>query len=132
MENGIKYAISLCYLQKRIEILLLPKDPNDDKNVLLEIRAGTGGDEASLFAAELLRVYLRFAETRKWHTEVMSMSETGLGGVKEVVLLIEGLGAYSQLKYEGGVHRVQRVPATEANGRIHTSAVTVAVLPEAD
>ncbi|MCB0309301.1 MAG: peptide chain release factor 1, partial [Bdellovibrionales bacterium] len=111
---------------------LLPKDPNDEKNVILEIRAGTGGDEASLFAAELLRLYLRFAEELGWKIETLSKSETGLGGIKEVVVLIEGKNVFSQLKYEGGVHRVQRVPTTEGSGRIHTSAVTVAVLPEAE
>jgi len=119
-------------LEKQIKFLLLPKDPNDAKNVLLEIRAGTGGDEAALFAAELLRVYLRFSETLGWKTDVLSKSDTGLGGIREVVLLVEGKNVYSRLKYEGGVHRVQRVPATENAGRVHTSAVTVAVLPEAE
>jgi peptide chain release factor 1 len=119
-------------IEARIKVLLTPKDPNDDKSVILEIRAGTGGEEAALFAAELYRMYLRYAETRRWRVEVMSMSATGIGGVKEVIAAIEGQGAYSRLKYESGVHRVQRVPATEAGGRIHTSAVTVAVLPEAE
>ena len=112
--------------------LLLPRDPNDSRNILLEIRAGTGGDEASLFAADLFRMYSRYAEVRRWKVDVLSSSPSAAGGLKEVVALIEGQGAYSQLKYEGGVHRVQRVPATEAQGRIHTSAATVAVLPEAD
>ena len=119
-------------LERQLRVLLLPRDPNDDRNVLLEIRAGTGGDEASLFSAELFRMYSRYAETRGWKVEVLNSNPTGLGGFKEVVALIEGQGAYSQLKFEGGVHRVQRVPVTETSGRIHTSAVTVAVLPEAD
>ena len=114
------------------ELLLLPKDPNDDRNVVLEIRAGTGGEEASLFAAELFRMYSRYAEAQGWRVEVLSANATGLGGFKEIIALIEGQGAYSKLKFEGGVHRVQRVPVTEASGRIHTSAVTVAVLPEAE
>jgi len=112
--------------------LLLPKDPNDEKNVIMEIRAGTGGEEAALFARDLLRMYMRYAERRNWKTEIMDMNETGIGGVKEVVVLIKGKGAYSRLKYESGVHRVQRVPETESSGRIHTSAATVAVLPEVD
>ncbi len=112
--------------------LLLPRDPNDDRNVVLEIRAGTGGDEASLFAAQLFRVYSRYAEENGWRVEILSANPTGLGGFKEIVALIEGRGAYSRLKFEGGVHRVQRVPVTEASGRIHTSTVTVAVLPEAE
>jgi peptide chain release factor 1 len=115
-----------------MKILLIPKDPNDDKNVMLEIRAGAGGDEAALFAAELFRMYSMFAERNGWRLEVMSSSDTGGGGLKEVIAMIEGRGAYSKLKYESGGHRVQRVPATEASGRIHTSAVTVAVLPEAE
>ena len=119
-------------LEQRLRVLLLPRDPNDDRNVLLEIRAGTGGEEASLFSADLFRMYSRYAETRGWKVEVLNSNPTGLGGFKEVVALIEGQGAYSQLKFEGGVHRVQRVPVTETSGRIHTSAVTVAVLPEAD
>jgi peptide chain release factor 1 len=120
-------------LEQRITVLLLPKDPNDDKNVILEIRAGTGGDEAGLFAADLFRMYARYAEMWNWRVEVLSSSAaSGMGGFKEVIAMIEGRGAYSRLKYESGVHRVQRVPVTEAQGRIHTSAVTVAVLPEAE
>jgi peptide chain release factor 1 len=119
-------------LEAHLKVLLLPRDPNDDRNVLLEIRAGTGGEEASLFAAELFRMYTRYAETRRWRVEILSSSETGLGGVKEIIASIEGQGAFSRLKFEGGVHRVQRVPETEGSGRIHTSAVTVAILPEAD
>jgi peptide chain release factor 1 len=119
-------------LEERLTFLLLPKDPNDDKNILLEIRAGTGGEEAALFAAELYRMYGRFAERRRWKVEVVSQSSASAGGIKEVVANIEGKGAYSQLKYESGVHRVQRVPATEAQGRIHTSTATVAVLPEVE
>jgi peptide chain release factor 1 len=115
-----------------LKILLIPKDPNDEKNIVLEIRAGTGGDEAALFAAELFRMYSMFAERLGWRVEVMSSNDTGVGGLKEVIAMIEGRGVYSKLKYESGVHRVQRVPATEASGRIHTSAVTVAVLPEAE
>jgi peptide chain release factor 1 len=115
-----------------LKILLIPRDPNDDKNIILEIRAGTGGDEAALFAAELFRMYGKYAERQGWRVDVMSMNETGVGGIKEVIANIEGRGAYSKLKYESGVHRVQRVPATEASGRIHTSTVTVAVLPEAE
>ncbi|HNU85619.1 MAG: peptide chain release factor 1 [Pseudomonadota bacterium] len=120
-------------LEKRLTILLLPKDPNDEKNVILEIRAGTGGDEAGLFAADLFRMYARFAEMSGWRVEALSSSAaSGMGGFKEVIALVEGRGAYSRLKYESGVHRVQRIPVTEAQGRIHTSAVTVAVLPEAE
>ncbi|HZO83003.1 MAG TPA: peptide chain release factor 1 [Candidatus Binataceae bacterium] len=119
-------------LEERIRTLIAPRDPNDERNVLLEIRAGTGGEEASLFASELFRMYSRYAERHRWKVETLSLSTTGLGGIKEVVASINGPGAYSRLKFEGGVHRVQRVPATEASGRIHTSAVTVAVLPEAD
>jgi peptide chain release factor 1 len=115
-----------------LKILLIPKDPNDEKNVILEIRAGTGGEEAALFAGELFRMYSKFAERNGWRMEVMSTSDTGIGGLKEVIATIEGRGVYSKLKYESGVHRVQRVPATEASGRIHTSTVTVAVLPEAE
>ncbi len=122
----------LIKLEQELKILLLPKDPNDDKNVVLEIRAGTGGDEATLFAAEMFRMYGRFAETRGWKVEVTSSSESPVGGLKEVTALINGDKVYSQLKYEGGVHRVQRVPATEQQGRVHTSAITVAVMPEAD
>lgn len=119
-------------LENELRILLLPKDPNDEKNIILEIRAGTGGDEAALFAADLLRSYLKYAEIKRWKTEVLSQSMTGIGGYKEIILLIEGNDVYSRLKYESGVHRVQRVPETEAQGRIHTSAITVAVLPEAE
>lgn len=119
-------------LEQRMKQLLLPKDPKDDKNVIVEIRAGAGGDEAGLFAGELYRMYLRWAEERRFKTEELSMSETGIGGIKEVIFAMKGKGAYSLLKYESGVHRVQRVPATESQGRIHTSAATVAVLPEAD
>ncbi|MEK6631057.1 MAG: peptide chain release factor 1 [Acidobacteriota bacterium] len=115
-----------------IKLLLLPKDPNDEKNVVLEIRAGTGGDEAGLFAAELFRMYTRFAERQGWHVDVLSTSDTGVGGLKEAIATFEGKQVYSRLKYESGVHRVQRVPATEASGRIHTSTATVAVLPEAE
>ena len=115
-----------------LRVLLLLKDPNDEKNVILEIRAGTGGDEAALFGASLLRMYLRYAERRGWKTELMDVNDTGLGGIKEAVMLIKGRGAYSRLKYESGVHRVQRVPETESSGRVHTSAATVAVLPEVD
>jgi len=119
-------------LTEELKLLLLPKDPYDDKNIYLEIRAGTGGDEASLFAGDLLRMYTRYAEIRKWKTEIVDFNETGVGGYKEVVVLIKGHGAYSRLKYEAGGHRVQRIPTTESGGRIHTSACTVAVLPEAE
>ena len=119
-------------LEKELKVLLLPKDPNDEKNILLEIRAGTGGEEAALFAADLFRMYSRYAEKRKWRSEVMSMNSTGSGGFKEIIAAIEGDRVYSQLKFESGVHRVQRVPTTESQGRIHTSAVTVAILPEAE
>ena len=119
-------------LENRLKSLILPKDPNDSKNVIIEIRAGTGGDEAALFAGELYRMYSRYAEIRGWRVEILTSSPTGLGGFKEIILMVEGRGAYSRLKFEGGVHRVQRVPVTEGSGRIHTSAVTVAVLAEAD
>ncbi len=119
-------------LEQSLTSLLLPKDPRDDKNVIVEIRAGTGGDEAGLFAADLLRMYLRYAESRRWKTELVSQSESGIGGFKEVIFEIRGRGAFSRLKYESGVHRVQRVPMTEAQGRIHTSTTTVAVLAEVD
>jgi len=122
----------LVKFEDELKILLIPKDPNDAKNVIIEIRAGTGGEEAGLFAAELFRTYTRFAEKQNWRTEILSSNSTGLKGFKEVVFIVEGDGAYSQLKFEGGTHRVQRVPATETSGRIHTSAVTVAVLPEAE
>jgi peptide chain release factor 1 len=122
----------LANIEEELKILLLPKDPRDEKNVFLEIRAGTGGEEAALFAADLFRMYAKYAEKRRWRVDVASQNPTGLGGFKEIIALVEGKGVYSQLKYESGVHRVQRVPVTEASGRIHTSAVTVAVLPEAD
>ena len=122
----------LANLEEELKILLLPKDPRDGKNIFLEIRAGTGGEEAALFAAALFRMYAKYAEKKRWRVEVMSENPTGLGGFKEIIALVEGKAVYSQLKYESGVHRVQRVPVTEASGRIHTSAVTVAVLPEAD
>jgi peptide chain release factor 1 len=119
-------------LQENLRLLLLPKDPNDDKNIIIEIRAGTGGEEAALFVGDLFRMYSRFAEDRGWRVEVLSHQPTGVGGLKEVIAMIQGKGAYSVLKYESGIHRVQRVPVTETQGRIHTSAVTVAVLPEAE
>jgi peptide chain release factor 1 len=115
-----------------LKIMLLPKDPNDDKNVVLELRAGTGGDEASLFVAEVFRMYLRFAEQHRWKVEVLSQTDSDVGGLKDITALIEGQGVYAQMKFESGVHRVQRVPATETQGRVHTSAITVAVLPEAE
>ena len=111
---------------------MLPKDPNDEKNVILEVRAGTGGDEAALFGGDLMRMYLRYAERRRWKTEIIDLNDTGIGGVKEAVIMIKGKGAYSRLKFESGVHRVQRVPETESSGRIHTSAASIAVLPEVD
>jgi peptide chain release factor 1 len=119
-------------VEEELRVLLLPKDPNDEKDIILEIRAGTGGDEATLFAAEMFRMYTRYAETQNWKVEVLSSSDSAVGGLKEVIAIIEGKRVYSQLKYESGVHRVQRVPATEQQGRVHTSAVTVAVLPEAE
>jgi peptide chain release factor 1 len=122
----------LAATEAELKLLLLPKDPNDEKNVILEVRAGTGGDEATLFAAEVLRMFERYADRQGWRTQVLDVSESGIGGIKEAIALIEGQGAYSRLKYESGVHRVQRVPVTEASGRIHTSAITVAVLPEAE
>jgi len=122
----------LATAQEDLKVLLVPKDPNDEKNVILEVRAGTGGDEATLFAAEIIRMYARYAERQGWRVQVLDVSESGIGGVKEGILLIEGNRVYSKLKHESGVHRVQRVPQTEASGRIHTSAVTVAVLPEAE
>ncbi|HIJ58499.1 MAG TPA: peptide chain release factor 1 [Deltaproteobacteria bacterium] len=123
---------SLSKIEQNLKILLISKDPNDDKNILLEIRAGTGGDEAALFAADLFRMYGRYAESRGWKTEILSQHMTGIGGLKEIIILVEGNLVFSRLKYESGVHRVQRVPETETQGRIHTSAVTVAVLPEAE
>ena len=119
-------------LEQKIKILLLPKDPNDEKNVIVEIRAGAGGDEAALFAAELFRMYQKYAETQRWKIDMMNLNESGIGGCKEVVFMIEGNGAYSKLKYESGVHRVQRIPVTESGGRIHTSTATVAIMPEAE
>ena len=126
LEDGI------AKLEEEMKILLLPKDPNDGKNVILEVRAGTGGDEAALFGGDLLRMYLRYAERKRWKTEIIDMNDTGIGGVKDCTVMIKGKGAYSRLKWEGGVHRVQRVPETESSGRIHTSAATVAVYPEVD
>lgn len=123
---------SIDEIAMELKKLLLPKDPNDEKNVILEIRAGAGGDEAGLFAAELLRMYIRYSETQRWKIEMMNTSETGVGGIKEASVMIKGNGAYSKLKYESGTHRVQRIPATESGGRIHTSTATVAVLPEVD
>jgi peptide chain release factor 1 len=123
----------LTELEEEIKVLLLPKDPNDDKNIVIELRAGTGGDEAALFVAEMFRMYLRFAEQHRWKVEILSQSDTGIGhGMKEVTAIFEGDKVYSQMKFESGVHRVQRVPATETQGRVHTSAITVAVLPEAE
>ena len=119
-------------LQNELKLLLLPKDPNDEKNVIMEIRGGAGGDEAALLAAELYRMYCYYAEANRWKTELMSLNENGIGGFKEVIFMVKGQGAYSKLKYESGVHRVQRIPATESGGRIHTSTVTVAVMPEAE
>jgi len=127
---GLDQKLSSC--RHDLKVMLIPRDPNDHRNVILEIRAGTGGDEASIFASDLFRMYSRYAERKGWKVELMSSSPTGVGGFKEIIALVEGGGAYSRLKYESGVHRVQRVPATEASGRKHTSAVTVAVLPEAD
>jgi peptide chain release factor 1 len=127
---GLEDRLSQC--EHQLKLLLLPKDPNDERNVILEIRAGTGGDEAALFVAHVFRMYTRFAESERWRVEILSSNPTGIGGFKEVIALIEGKGVYSRLKYESGVHRVQRVPATEASGRIHTSTITVAVLPEAE
>ena len=126
LEDGI------VQIEDELKVLLLPKDPNDGKNVILEVRAGTGGDEAALFGQDLLRMYLRYTERNHWKAEVLEINDTGIGGIKEAVVLIKGKGAYSRLKYESGTHRVQRVPETESSGRIHTSAATVAVLPEVD
>jgi peptide chain release factor 1 len=131
-EEVARLEPELARIEDQLKVLLLPKDPNDEKNVVLEIRAGTGGDEATLFAAEIFRMYTRYAEAQRWKVEVLSTSESSVGGLKEVIAIIEGNRVYSQLKYESGVHRVQRVPATEQQGRVHTSAVTVAVLPEAE
>jgi peptide chain release factor 1 len=127
---GLEDRLARC--EHELKLLLLPKDPNDERNVILEIRAGTGGDEAALFVADVFRMYTRYAEAQRWRVEVLSSNPTGIGGFKEVIALVEGKGVYSRLKYESGVHRVQRVPATEASGRIHTSTITVAVLPEAE
>ena len=127
-----EYEDQIPEMEEQLKILLLPKDPNDEKNVILEVRAGTGGEEAALFAQDLLRMYLRYAERRGWKAEIMDSNDTGIGGIKEASVLIKGKGAYSRLKYESGTHRVQRVPETESSGRIHTSAATVAVLPEVD
>lgn len=137
MKSFLKEEISekekdLENLEKELKILLIPKDPNDEKNVIVEIRAGAGGDEAGLFAGDLFRMYSRYAERQRWKVEIMSASDQGVGGFKEVIFMIKGKGAYSKLKYESGVHRVQRVPETESSGRIHTSTATVAVLPEAE
>lgn len=128
--NDAKKQIEV--LEQELKILLLPKDPNDDKNIILEIRAGAGGDEAALFASELYRMYVNYAESQRWKVELISVNESGIGGFKEVVAMVTGSGAYSKLKYESGVHRVQRVPETESGGRIHTSTATVAVMPEAE
>lgn len=137
MEAMVKEEIQdlsekLTELEEKINVLLLPKDPNDERNIIMEIRAGTGGEEAALFASDLFRMYTRYAESRGWKTDIMNSNSTDNGGFKEITFMIIGKGAYSKLKFEGGVHRVQRVPATESGGRIHTSAATVAVLPEAD
>jgi peptide chain release factor 1 len=131
-EEAARLEPAIVDLEQRIKIFLIPKDPLDEKNIIVEVRAGTGGEEAALFAADLFRMYMRFAERQRWKVEILSRSDASAGGIKEVIALIEGKDVYSQLKYESGVHRVQRVPATEAQGRIHTSAGTVAVLPEAE
>src|SRR5207245_7731741 len=131
-EDLEKLEARVAAVEEDLKLLLLPRDPNDEKDIILEIRAGTGGDEATLFAAEMFRMYTRYAETQRWKVEVLSTSESGVGGLKEVIAIIEGQRVYSRLKYESGVHRVQRVPQTEQQGRVHTSAVTVAVLPEAE
>lgn len=131
-EESKKAKENIARIEEELKILLLPKDPNDDKNVIVEIRGGAGGDEAALFAGDLFRMYSMYADTKRWKTEVLSMNEIGIGGIKEVTFMLEGEGAYSRLKFESGVHRVQRVPETESSGRIHTSTVTVAVLPEVD
>ncbi len=128
--TGLEQRLERC--ETDLKLLLLPKDPNDERNVVLEIRAGTGGDEAALFVADVFRMYSRYAESQRWKVEILSSNPTGIGGFREVIAMIEGRGVYSRLKYESGVHRVQRVPATEASGRIHTSTITVAVMPEAE
>jgi peptide chain release factor 1 len=131
-EEIVRLEPELAHIEEELKILLLPKDPNDEKNVVLEIRAGTGGDEATLFAAEVFRMYSRYGESQRWKIEVISSSDSAVGGLKEVIALVSGDKVFSKLKYESGVHRVQRVPVTEQQGRVHTSAITVAVLPEAD
>ncbi len=131
-EELIESRENLTQIEEDLRILLIPKDPNDDKNVFVEIRGGAGGDEAALFSAELYRMYAHYADGRKWKTEIVSLNENGIGGFKEVIFMVNGSGAYSRLKYESGVHRVQRIPATESGGRIHTSTVTVAVMPEVE
>jgi len=131
-EEVVRLEPEIARFEQELKVLLLPKDPNDEKNVVLEIRAGTGGDEATLFAAEVFRMYSRYAESQRWRIELTSSSESAVGGLKEVIALVSGERVYSKLKYESGVHRVQRVPQTEQQGRVHTSAITVAVLPEAD
>jgi peptide chain release factor 1 len=131
-EEIVRLEPAIAGIEEQLKIMLLPKDPNDEKDVVLEIRAGTGGDEATLFAAEIFRMYNRYAETQRWKVDITSSSESAVGGLKEVIAIVSGDRVYSKLKYESGVHRVQRVPATEQQGRVHTSAVTVAVLPEAD
>ena len=128
--NECRQAVEAC--EQELKILMLPKDPNDDKNVIVEIRGGAGGDEAALFAADLFRMYSKYAETNRWKVEVMSANENGIGGFKEIVFMVIGAGAYSKLKYESGVHRVQRIPSTESGGRIHTSTATVAIMPEGE
>lgn len=131
-EEALELEATMEKLEQKLKILLIPKDPNDDKNVILEIRGGAGGDEAALFGMEIFKMYTRYAESRHWKTEILDSNYTDIGGIKEIIFVIEGKGAYSRLKYESGVHRVQRIPATESGGRIHTSTVTVAVLPEAE
>jgi len=131
-EEGVQLQEQIAQMESNIKLLLVPKDPRDDKNVIVEIRAGTGGDEAGIFAADLFRMYSRYAENHNWKSELLSSNETGVGGFKEVIFMVKGKGAYSKMKYESGVHRVQRVPVTESQGRIHTSTATVAVLPEVD
>lgn len=131
-EEAAELEAALADQEERLKFLLIPKDPNDDKNVIMEIRSGAGGEEAALFAMEIFRMYSRYAETKQWKTEILDSHYTDIGGIKEIVFVLEGRGAYSRLKYESGVHRVQRIPATESGGRIHTSTITVAVLPEAE
>lgn len=131
-EEVEELTTALADLEQKLKLLLIPKDPNDEKNVIMEIRGGAGGDEAALFAMEIFKMYTRYAESRRWKTEILDSHYTDIGGIKEIIFVIEGKGAYSRLKFESGVHRVQRIPATESGGRIHTSTVTVAVLPEAE